>query len=50
MAPARPLRQAKRGIEAPYLKQLVDAEIVKLPEYLQSAWHTRRGNGPRGSG
>jgi hypothetical protein len=37
---ARPLRQAKRQIEAPYLKQLVDAEVAKLPEYLQSAWHT----------
>ena len=36
----RPLRQAKREIEAPYLKQLVDAEIAKLPQYLQTAWHT----------
>jgi len=39
-ASLRPLRQAKREIEAPYLKQLVDAEIAQLPEYLQAAWKT----------
>jgi hypothetical protein len=36
----KPLRQAKRELEAPYLKQLVDAEIARLPEYLQAAWKT----------
>jgi mono/diheme cytochrome c family protein len=36
----RPLRQAKRELEAPYLKQLVDQEIERLPEYLQMAWKT----------
>ena len=35
-----PLRQAKRELEAPYLKQLVDREIALLPEYLQIAWKT----------
>ena len=39
-AKLRPLRQAKRELEAPYLKQLVDREIALLPEYLQSAWKT----------
>ena len=39
-AKLRPLRQAKRDIEAPYLKQLVDREIALLPEYLQAAWKT----------
>jgi hypothetical protein len=36
----RPLRQAKREIEAPFLKQLVDAEVAKLPDYLRTAWNT----------
>jgi mono/diheme cytochrome c family protein len=36
----RPLRQAKRALEAPYLKRLVDQEIAKLPEYLQIAYKT----------
>jgi mono/diheme cytochrome c family protein len=36
----KPLRQQKRDIEAPYLKQLVDAEIALLPDYLQKAWNT----------
>jgi hypothetical protein len=36
----QPLKQAKRDIEAPYLKQLVNAEIAKLPQYLQTAWNT----------
>jgi hypothetical protein len=36
----RPLRQAKRDLEAPYLQQLVDREIALLPEYLQIAWKT----------
>jgi len=36
----RPLRQVKRALEAPYLKQLVDREIALLPEYLQTAWKT----------
>ncbi len=39
-AQLKPLRQAKREIEAPYLKQLVDKEIALLPEYLQAAWKT----------
>ena len=39
-AELKPLRQAKKDIEAPYLKQLVDAEIAQLPEYLQKAWNT----------
>lgn len=36
----RPVRQAKRELEAPYLKQLVDREIALLPEYLRAAWNT----------
>jgi mono/diheme cytochrome c family protein len=36
----RPLRQAQRELEAAYLKQLVDAEVARLPEYLQAAWKT----------
>jgi mono/diheme cytochrome c family protein len=36
----RPLRQAKRNLEAPYLKQLVDREIAQLPQYLQLAYNT----------
>jgi hypothetical protein len=38
----RPLRQEKRELEAPCLKQLVDREIARLPEYLQIAWNTPR--------
>ena len=36
----KPLQQAKRELEAPYLKQLVEREIARLPEYLQMAWKT----------
>jgi mono/diheme cytochrome c family protein len=36
----KPLRQTKREVEAPYLKQLVDREIALLPEYLRVAWNT----------
>ena len=36
----RPLRAARKNIEAPYLKQLVDKEIARLPEYLQVAYKT----------
>ena len=36
----RPLGAAKKNIEAPYLKQLVDKEIALLPEYLQVAYRT----------
>jgi mono/diheme cytochrome c family protein len=36
----RPIRQAKRDLEAPYLKQLVDKEIARLPAYLQTAYNT----------
>ena len=36
----KPIRQAKREIEAPFLKQLVDREIALLPEYLRTAWNT----------
>ena len=36
----RPLRQARKAIEAPYLKRLVDQEIARLPEYLQIAYKT----------
>ena len=36
----RPLRQQKTQIEAPYLQQIVDREIAKLPEYMQTAWRT----------
>ena len=44
----KPLRQAKKDIEAPYLKQLVDAEIAQLPEYLQKAWNTPPGERTEG--
>ena len=30
----------KRKIEAPYLQQILDREIAKLPEYMQIAWKT----------
>ena len=49
-ATLRPLRQAKRDLEAPYLKQLVDREIALLPDYLQAAWRTpadKRTDGQR---
>lgn len=36
----RPLRDAKRQIEAPYLQMIVDREIAKLPDYMQLAWKT----------
>jgi mono/diheme cytochrome c family protein len=36
----RPVRQAKRKLEAPYLQQLVDREIALLPAYLQLAYRT----------
>ena len=36
----RPLRDAKRKIEAPYMQQILDREIAKLPEYMQLAWKT----------
>ena len=36
----RPLRQQKKEIEAPHLKNLVEQEIAKLPEYLQIAYKT----------
>jgi len=37
---ARPLRETKRQLEAPYLQQILDREIAKLPEYMQLAWKT----------
>jgi hypothetical protein len=36
----RPLRENKTKIEAPYLQMIVDREIAKLPEYMQTAWKT----------
>ena len=36
----RPLRQQKTQIEAPYQQQILDREIAKLPEYMQTAWRT----------
>jgi len=36
----RPLDARKKALEAPYLKQLVDAAVAELPEYLQIAWRT----------
>src|SRR5688500_10036191 len=36
----KPLEQQKKALEAPYLKQLVDAVVAQLPEYLQAAWRT----------
>ena len=36
----RPLREAERAIEAPYMQQILDREIAKLPEYMQIAWKT----------
>jgi mono/diheme cytochrome c family protein len=35
-----PLKRAKTELEAPYLKQLVDAAVGRLPDYLQAAWRT----------
>jgi mono/diheme cytochrome c family protein len=37
---ARPLRETKRQLEAPYLQQILDREIAKLPDYMQAAWKT----------
>ena len=36
----RPLREAKRKIEAPFMQQILDREIAKLPDYMQLAWKT----------
>ncbi|HUE90371.1 MAG TPA: PSD1 and planctomycete cytochrome C domain-containing protein [Vicinamibacterales bacterium] len=36
----KPLQARKTAVEAPYLKQLVDASVAELPEYLQIAWRT----------
>lgn len=36
----RPLRDAKRKIEAPFMQQILDREIAKLPDYMQLAWKT----------
>ena len=36
----RPLRDTKAKIEAPYLQMIIDREIAKLPEYMQTAWKT----------
>lgn len=36
----KPLEQRKKMLEAPYLKELVDAAVAELPEYLQIAWRT----------
>jgi mono/diheme cytochrome c family protein len=36
----KPIRQAKKDVEAPFLKQLVDREIALLPDYLRVAWNT----------
>lgn len=47
-AALKPLRQTKRDIEAPFLKQLVDREIALLPEYLQAAWNTPAAQRTRG--
>jgi mono/diheme cytochrome c family protein len=39
-AQLKPIRQAKKEVEAPFLEQLVDREIALLPEYLRVAWNT----------
>ena len=36
----KPLREKKTAIEKPYHQIIVDREIAKLPEYLQTAWKT----------
>jgi mono/diheme cytochrome c family protein len=36
----RPLRDARRKIEAPFMQQILDREIAKLPDYMQLAWKT----------
>jgi hypothetical protein len=36
----RPLKKAKEEIEAPYLKELVEEAVSRLPEYMQIAWQT----------
>jgi mono/diheme cytochrome c family protein len=36
----KPLEERKKSLEAPYLKQLVEAAVSELPEYLQLAWNT----------
>jgi mono/diheme cytochrome c family protein len=35
-----PLYEAKKALEAPFHRTLMDAEIATLPEYLQEAWNT----------
>jgi mono/diheme cytochrome c family protein len=39
-AQQRPLRDAKRKLEAPFMQQILDREIAKLPDYMQLAWKT----------
>jgi mono/diheme cytochrome c family protein len=39
-AQQRPLRDEIKKLEAPYLQQILDREIAKLPEYMQIAWKT----------
>ncbi len=39
-AQLKPLRTKKTEIEQPYHQIIIDREIAKLPEYLQTAWHT----------
>ena len=36
----KPLRARKTAIEKPYHQRIVDREVAKLPEYLQTAWKT----------
>jgi hypothetical protein len=36
----KPLKKARKDIEAPYLARLVEEAVSRLPDYLQVAWRT----------
>ena len=39
----KPLRAARRELEAPYARLLLEEEVAKLPDYMQQAWRTPEG-------
>lgn len=36
----KPLKGARRELEAPYVRQLIEEQVAGLPEYMQIAWRT----------
>ncbi|NDD63410.1 MAG: DUF1549 domain-containing protein, partial [Acidobacteria bacterium] len=39
----KPVRTARRELEAPYARLLLEEEVAKLPDYMQQAWRTPEG-------